>query len=268
MQKSSYKLVFYFILTYLISWAIELPLVLNTQFGLSLPTIPMQHYFSSFSPFLAAFGTQFFFHGRTGVRNFISIRFNPRIHLKWYLLVLGGPFALYILSALIQYLLTGEFPSLRDFGITSELPGWGWIAVWLFWTLTFGLGEETGWRGLALPELQKKMSPLQAAYLLSMFWGLWHLPFFFEQQNFMEMNGFMIIGWFISLVFGSVFVAWLFNVSGKNVIIPALWHGTFNTAVTGKGTIDMMPAMISAMLIIFTLFLIFWPRSQLKVKKG
>ena len=41
------------------------------------------------------------------------------------------------------------------------------------------LGEEIGWRGFALMELQKKHSPLKASIIIGFWWGMWHLPIWF-----------------------------------------------------------------------------------------
>jgi membrane protease YdiL (CAAX protease family) len=38
------------------------------------------------------------------------------------------------------------------------------------------LGEEPGWRGYALPQLQTGRAPLGAALILGLFVALWHLP--------------------------------------------------------------------------------------------
>ena len=38
------------------------------------------------------------------------------------------------------------------------------------------LGEELGWRGFALNELQKKHSPIKSSIIIGFWWGLWHLP--------------------------------------------------------------------------------------------
>lgn len=246
------RLVTYFLFAYLFSWIIELPLVLNTQLGWSVPVLPMQHYMSSFGPLMAALCTTFIFGGFSGVKKFFAVRYHPRVSLKWYFFALGSPVLFFLISFLIQYLISGEGVAWNEIGTTNELPGVGGLGVWLFWILTFGLGEESGWRGFALPELQRKYTPLYSAFLLSIFWAFWHLPFFFEHPNFMEMNAFMMMGWFVSLIFGSFLMAWIFNASGQNVMIPALWHGTYNTVVTGNSAVGLVPSILTAFVIIFT----------------
>jgi len=38
--------------------------------------------------------------------------------------------------------------------------------------------EEFGWRGVALPLLQRKLAPICTGLVLGIIWGLWHLPAF------------------------------------------------------------------------------------------
>ncbi|HBI03956.1 MAG TPA: hypothetical protein DDY49_08015 [Paenibacillaceae bacterium] len=242
----------------LISWTIEFPLVINEQLGWSLFVLPAQHYISAFGPFLAAISTMFIFGGFSGVKSFFVARFFTRTSLLWYLFALGVPIAFFMISLFIQNIITGH-------GGLVELPWIEWLGIWLLWIFTFGIGEETGWRGFVLPEFQMKYSPMLAAFFVAVFWALWHLPYFFEDHGFMGMSALMIAGWFLGLVFGSLLLSWMFNKSGQNAWIPALWHGTYNTVLQFSSVDSWIPSLVTAMVIIFTSFVVI-PRMKKKAR--
>ncbi|WP_415803443.1 type II CAAX prenyl endopeptidase Rce1 family protein, partial [Bacillus albus] len=57
---------------------------------------------------------------------------------------------------------------------------WGVLIYYFVKTIVSGpLGEELGWRGFALMELQKKYSPLKSSIIIGFWWGMWHLPIWF-----------------------------------------------------------------------------------------
>jgi membrane protease YdiL (CAAX protease family) len=96
--------------------------------------------------------------------------------------------------------------------------------------LTFGLGEETGWRGFALPRLQQNRSARSATLILGVLWALWHLPQFFYSFD-LSLLG--VVTFAISILCGALLLTWLYNSTGGSVLITTLWHGAFNTAVAG-----------------------------------
>src|SRR5207302_22565 len=84
-----------------------------------------------------------------------------------------------------------------------------------------GFGEETGWRGVLLPALQRKHSPLVASVLVAACWAPWHLPAFFIIDTFRTMPVAMIPMWVLGLVAASIFLGWLYNRGGNSVLLVA-----------------------------------------------
>lgn len=94
-----------------------------------------------------------------------------------------------------------------------------------------GFGEETGWRGYALPRLQRRFPPLTATLWLTLGWAVWHWPlFFFVKTGFYTMGAAGVAGWLVSLATGSVLFTWLYHGSRGSVLACALFHGLMEVA--------------------------------------
>jgi membrane protease YdiL (CAAX protease family) len=89
------------------------------------------------------------------------------------------------------------------------------------------LGEELGWRGYALNELQKKYSPLRSALIVGVLWGFWHTPLWFASGY----TGVYLIKYMALFLIGiisfSVIVTLFYNLN-KNLMIPIVMHQLFN----------------------------------------
>src|SRR5574340_1223528 len=107
-------------------------------------------------------------YGAKGLGSYLRRLTRWRMPLGWWVFLVAGVPLLFYAGAAI----TGT--------ITDPFPYSPWYAVLPALALHFFLGpiEELGWRGIALPLLQRRMAPLWAGTILGVIWGLWHIPAF------------------------------------------------------------------------------------------
>ena len=83
-----------------------------------------------------------------------------RVGFKWYAVTFGTPVLLCLMAVAITRCFAPP-ASVLSIDKIRELP-----ERFLFILLFIGLGEEPGWRGFALPQLQSRYSPLIASLIL------------------------------------------------------------------------------------------------------
>lgn len=105
---------------------------------------------------------------------------------------------------------------------------WGALIYYFIKTFLSGpLGEELGWRGFALMELQKKYSPLKASIIIGFWWGMWHLPIWFTTGfTGMDLIKYMLF-FMIAIISTTIIMAAFYNLN-QNLIIPIIIHFFFN----------------------------------------
>ncbi|MGE0626079.1 MAG: CPBP family intramembrane glutamic endopeptidase [Pseudomonadales bacterium] len=86
--------------------------------------------------------------------------------------------------------------------------------------------EELGWRGLALPLLQRHLSPAAAGLVLGLVWGAWHLPAFFIGGT--PQSGWSFLPFFVGVVAASVIMTGLYNASRGSLLLAMLMHFQLN----------------------------------------
>jgi membrane protease YdiL (CAAX protease family) len=69
------------------------------------------------------------------------------------------------------------------------------------------------------------------------------------------MGGFGVVGWVVSLVFGSLLLGWLVKQARFNLWPVILWHGTFNFFTVSDQIKPIFPGLMSAMVIVIVLWL-------------
>jgi membrane protease YdiL (CAAX protease family) len=82
--------------------------------------------------------------------------------------------------------------------------------------------EEFGWRGFALPVLQRKLAPVWAGLVLGVIWGFWHLPAFLLSGT--PQSAWSFSPFFAGAVAVSVIVTALFNASRGSILLSAFFH--------------------------------------------
>jgi uncharacterized protein len=174
-------------------------------------------------PALAALITAWAFDGGPGVKELLGRYLRWRVGWFSYGFALLIPLVLSVSAAAINLLLGAHAPG------RAQLAAWPQIIpAFVFILLFIGLGEETGWRGYALPQLQRRYSPLVASLVLGVIWAVWHIPLMggeFQPP---------VIPFFVaSVLAGSVVSAWLFNRAKGSLLPLPIFHATVNSVGAG-----------------------------------
>ncbi len=180
--------------------------------------------------------------GLAGLHNIVRRYAIDRAQLGWLAFCALLPIVLFALAIFLARLINGEWPDILAIGRTNFLPDLG-LATWLMWIVTSGIGEETGWRGFALPHLQTRYNTFVSTLLLWLVWALWHLPGFFYLPSYKSMGLAGFPGFALSLLAGAVLFTWLYNSSRGSLLAVALFHGGFNfvtASPASTGTVAML----------------------------
>jgi len=246
-------LVAFVVLAYALSWAWAFPLAaghLIVLRGAGWPT----HYPALFGPAVAAVVVTAWTMGRPGVRDLLAQAARWRVPLRWWLVALSP--AAFLGLALISIVAAGNaLPSVADFGRFSGIPAIGLAGVLLLITVS-SMGEETGWRGYALPQLQRRFSPLTSSLIIAVLWFGWHLPQFFLIATYRDSGPVQYVGMFIGLTCGAVILTWLYNRSGGSILLVAVWHGLYNLVSGTQAATGMLAAVVSTLVMIQGVLLI------------
>lgn len=206
------------------------------------------------------------FHGRAGLRN-LGEKLRPsRASLRWYLLALALPAALYAGAAAITIANNRAIGDTLDLSAQTLLamlisPSAG-ILFYLF--LRAGLGEEPGLRGFALSRSQKRHGPLLVSLVIGVLWAGWHAPALVGQGMVT-----VIFFSFYTITLSFLFT-WLFNHSNQSVWVVALLHATINAGDAAfevilpglEGTDWQIPALLGFVVVSIGAAVAMWRKQR------
>jgi len=230
---ASRPLATFFVLAYLGSWLVLLPLLL-AQNGLGILSFRLPLYIflilaTLFGPALSAVVVAWLVEGRAGIGKLLARYRTGRAEYGWCLVALYGPLLAIVAICLIE----GGTGALGEL-VQQPLAFLSSYSAFLFMGLLAGpLGEELGWRGFALPRLQKAIGPLWASLVLGVVWAGWHLPLFFLPEwkgaATPQEIGVAFFSWVIPF---TVIMTWVYNSAGGNTLVATLMHAGENAAVS------------------------------------
>jgi membrane protease YdiL (CAAX protease family) len=208
------------------------------------------HYLGSFGPLLAAGVVTLVSRGLAGCRELFGRVLVWRVEPGYYLFAVA-PIVVFAVIVLVTWLISGTMPDVGLLGEADYLGAPGVLPVLVLWMVTFGLGEEVGWRGFALPRLQATRSALRAALVLGLFWAVWHLPAVFYRDTYTAMR-WMVLPMLLSVaVVGTVVYTWLFNGTRGTLFLVIIFHGLFDFFSVWAAAGPVGPGMVMTILMVF-----------------
>jgi membrane protease YdiL (CAAX protease family) len=195
-----------FLSAILMGWENMVFFPMLSDYGLMLP---------QWAPALAAVFVVLVTTSRSEVYLFIQKVFSQKAKFKWYLIALAIP----VITCGISYVVF-SFAEYRQYvKPVLNRPIYSYIVC--FFTTVFGCyGEEIGWRGFMLPQLQKKYSLLISSLIVGFCWGFWHLSFH------LGIVGFALYI-FMTIEF-SLIISWLYYKTKGNIMPAIILHSTIN----------------------------------------
>jgi membrane protease YdiL (CAAX protease family) len=172
-----------------------------------------------YSPGIAGVFLVWWHYGLKGLSSFLQRLTLWRAPILWWMfLILGIPMIFYT-GAAVKGTIGNPFP----------FSPWHQVLPALALALFIGPIEEFGWRGLALPLLQRRFAPFWAGLILGVIWGLWHIPAFLLSGT--PQSAWSFGPFFIGVVAISLILTPMFNAARGSLLVAVLYHFQMNNPI-------------------------------------
>jgi membrane protease YdiL (CAAX protease family) len=241
--KERTALILYFVLAFAITWTAQIA-GMNMAQGSGLPLsnednfnhflallsgdvrLPYLVFTAGAGPLLAALIVLAIFEGREGLKSLFAQTSVSRISLRWLVIIVILPIALSLVSLLIG-MLSNEMKLLE---MHPKLPAAYFLRFLLYMIVFTGFWEEPGWRGFALPRLQKYYNAETSSWILGMLWGAWHIPvnIYLNWEAGPTVIIPLIVGLLLGTVGWTIVNTWVYN-NTQSLLLMIILHGWTNT---------------------------------------
>ncbi|GII95141.1 type II CAAX endopeptidase family protein [Sinosporangium siamense] len=203
-----------------LTWGIALLLILFTAqieavFGELSLTNPL-FILAVYAPGFAGVSLVWRHYGLKGLGSYFRRLTLWRMPAAWWVFLVAGIPLLFYVGAAMKGTISDPFPYSPWYAVLPAL------AMHLF----IGPIEEFGWRGVALPLLQRRMAPLWASLVLGAIWALWHLPAFLLSGT--PQSAWSFGPYVIAVIAISVIVTPMFNAARGSILVAVLFHFQMN----------------------------------------
>lgn len=211
------------ILAFTISWIIWAPLLLPTNLSGRLQWL--LYYAGVSGPAAAAFVM-----ARIGTvvrrETLVQRLLRWRVGVIWYAVALLLPFAVRCAALVATTLIYRgglSWPTFRPAAAVVQ------VVILLILLVPF---EEIGWRGYALPVLQRRHALLTASLVVAVIWALWHFPLAYASVGYQQTDRPLtyMLRFTMTIIPISCLATWLFNRTGGSVAVVSLFHVAVNVA--------------------------------------
>lgn len=258
-----YEIVLFILLVFVLSW-------FPWYTGIAPETVV-------FFPSLLGIVMAFAVGGKENGMNLLRSAIRWRVQSRYWLIAWFGPLLIFVVGLGVFLLVGGKSPSFTV--IKEELH---LLPIWLlvvFLPINGPVGEEIGWRGYALPELQERTGPTIASLIIGTVWGLWHLPDFFNPTSVQASLGLVfLIPFVVGTISNSIIMTWLYNRAKASTLVAGIiWHAAtdfwapifladFSIAAGSEGAVSVsqtLYALVIAVLAILAITIIIRTKGQL-----
>lgn len=229
----------FFLISIGVSWILWILAIITPP-----PLFSWSPLFAYFGPLVAAGAIIRITGGdlQTWVSRIVRWRVAPR----WYGLAIGLP----IISVVG---IVGISIQLGD-SLSFSLPSWLQIisrySTLILPHIVLTIGEEAGWRGFALPRLQRKYDAFIASLIIGVIWGIWSIPLFFlSAPPQPQITDILYVPIFIAL---SILFTYIYNSTGGSVWITSIFHAGIHISflastrlLFGSSTIQFQLVMLA-----------------------